>query len=633
LSQQKPAREYAELALGQAALFALLVPALYELVAGNLSGITPTELHGMVWWACWGLALVYGAWVSGSGLVRRDWLSLGAGVAAVAGAAIGGVGIVVFHAQAVPLGVCFAAGGAGVVVNYVLLFRRQLSVGAKAALNVANAIFFAVILVLFVNIVSSRLYKRIDVTSSKFSTLASATSHTLKGLKENVKFYIFMTRQSALYRFLHEVMERFRQENTAKVDYEFIDPDIDQEHASKLVEKFNISENEIKRGAVLVQYGGRQTKLILTDELANVARDATGVPVAVHALNAEQPLVSTLRGMERGVKVRVAFFLGHGAKLITPGDNEKSCALLTDRLRRENMDVFSYDIGNALQPPECNLLIVAGPTSTLDPTEAALVRQYVRQGGKILLMLDPVVNAGRDGLLKTGLEDVAVELGVRPQDAIITVIEAMIGGYRYAGGLQRPVACKEYLADSPITSEFYHRGENTYFPLARPLSPAKREPGSDLEVAPLVGKGGDCWGETDIASYEAGAPVFEKDKDWKLPRVHKDKEPPPLILAYAVQQKAPGNNGIPRAVIVGDSDFIADRYITRGSNSSLILNAISWLTAKPGEAIEGIHPKIAPRLRLDIPPDEYEWVINPILFGLPALCVAGGIIVWVLRRS
>lgn len=628
---QRSRWQFGEIALGQVSLLALLGLTFYELMVGHLKGLSGTSVHAVAWYVGWALGLLYCGWVVAGALGRREQVAVGIGLAGAVATLFGIAGQVLLAERTRLLALALAVGVAGVIVNYVSLFARRLSFRVKAALDVANAVFFAALLVLFVNMVSARVYARWDLTGAKFHELAPASVTTLKNLKEDVRAYAFMSRENALYKYVNELLERMRLTNPGRVGFEFVDPDVNPDHARRLLEKFDVVESEVATGVVVVEYGGRESKYIVATELAAYSPDERGRPAVVHEFRAERSIIGAIRAMERGEKVRVAFMMGHGTKLVSSPDPGMSLALLVRELRRENMDVFVYDIAQEMNPPAADLLVIAGPQQPIPERELALIEEYVARGGKLMLLLDPVINAERTGLVRTGLELLAERFGVRPLSAIVTAIGAVVGGQAIVGDLNLPLPCKDYNPDSPITSAFFRKGVNTYFALARPLGLVNLEPGVPLVPTKLVAAPREAWGEVNIASYAQGRPEqSEADIGGQL------------ILAYAVEERAnvsvlpgaPQEPGVPRAFIAGDSDFVTDQFLQLGGqNFSLIFNAIQWLTRKPGEAVEGIHPKLTPNLRLNIPANEYGRVMYPILFGLPLLAVVFGVVVWFMRRS
>jgi hypothetical protein len=66
-------------------------------------------------------------------------------------------------------------------------------------------------------------------------------------------------------------------------------------------------------------------------------------------------------------------------------------AALTD----DNFDVASLQIAQKGSiPADATVLVIAGPTGDFLPQETDLVRGYLKNGGKVLLMIDPPAKGG-----------------------------------------------------------------------------------------------------------------------------------------------------------------------------------------------------------------------------------------------
>ncbi|HSH29106.1 MAG TPA: hypothetical protein VK971_04285, partial [Thiohalobacter sp.] len=84
-------------------------------------------------------------------------------------------------------------------------------------------------------------------------------------------------------------------------------------------------------------------------------------------------------------------------------------------------------------------------------------------------------------------------------------------------------------------------------------------------------------------------------------------------------------------VVIGDGDFLSNRFLGNVANLDLGLNLIDWLSHDDG--FIAIRPRAAPDQRLELSRAAQAVIGFGFLFVLPALLVLAGLIVWLRRRK
>ena len=280
-------------------------------------------------------------------------------------------------------------------------------------------------------------------------------------------------------------------------------------------------------------------------------------------------------------------------------------------LKQQNFKVEKLLLlGQEKIPDDCDVLSIIGPTKPFSAYEIDLLRQYMSSGGKSLLMIDPLVNCGLEGLLE--------EWGVGiEKDIVLDPVRRVL----FAG----PATI--------FTDDFgYHeitekmKGVAVIFSLARSV---QFSPGGLFEGAELVKTSDKAWSETNLREKEA---QFDEDEDKKGP----------ICIAVAVSEReSPYPSGAyeghdeekdhpMRLVVFGDSDFISDTRIGNVGNSDLFLNSINWLAEK--EKLISIGPKSPDIRKISISANEMRAVFWGTIAGLPLLALCLCVIVWFRRR-
>src|SRR5215831_4550363 len=157
------------------------------------------------------------------------------------------------------------------------------------------------------------------------------------------------------------------------------------------------------------------------------------------------------------------------------------------------------------------------------------------------------------------------------------------------------------------------------FRLARPV---RRVEGSDANVTELAITSPESWAESDVKDLLASKPVsLDPAKDRAGP------------LALAVAREFPPEAGAKRGgrlVVVGDSDFMRNRYVTQYYNGDLFLNMTGWLTGN--EEFATIERK-QPRARtINLTLEQFANFRFLSLFALPEAILLLGIVNWWRRR-
>ncbi|HHL58062.1 MAG TPA: gliding motility-associated ABC transporter substrate-binding protein GldG, partial [Bacteroidetes bacterium] len=193
-----------------------------------------------------------------------------------------------------------------------------------------SGFMLTLLIVIAVNIISSRVYTRFDLTSEKRYTLSDATKDLLRNLDDIVYFKIYLEGEfpagfKRLRRETKELLDEFRAYNK-NIQYEFINPseseDADERNATyqlliqqglqptnlQVKTKSGLEQQVIFPGAV-VSYRNKELPVELLDAQIGVPPEAV---LNNSVQNLEFKFASALHKLTRKVKPRIAFIEGHG---------------------------------------------------------------------------------------------------------------------------------------------------------------------------------------------------------------------------------------------------------------------------------------------------------------------------------
>ncbi len=281
----------------------------------------------------------------------------------------------------------------------------------------------------------------------------------------------------------------------------------------------------------------------------------------------EQKFANALLRVAQPETHAVCFVTGHAEAALSHEDRN-GLQLFRQALEDSNIQVHEIILARDSIPPQCNVLVVAGPHRDFDNSEYDLLKKAFQDGRGIFFLLDPM-DPGRGSSFQLFMKEFGVSVG---SNVLIDKMSRMVGG-----DFLVPLI-SQYVSDHPITAQFT---TPTFFPVARTVQPSGNLP-PGLEVVPLALSGEGSWAEANLRALEKGEATFEPAADLAGP----------LSVAVAVEEKPSG-----RMVVVGDSDFVTNAYIDLSGNQTLALNMIQWL-AKDDRfiAIRARQPEFQPLL-------------------------------------
>lgn len=475
--------------------------------------------------------------------------------------------------------------------------RHQLIRRLTYGTNVTLAIGLAAALVVMVNWLANKYPRRHDfIQTSDMYQLSEKTKNVLKQLDKDVEFYFFSNPQeSELYSKIERLLAAY-QAVTPRVKVRMADTIRDIAELRKLVRELHVDEPD----TVVVKYGDE--KKVLTEmKLADFSfhhNDYTGGQIKkLKSLKAEQAFTSAILELMNPVKINARFTVRHGEKSLgsyaDDGYSEAKRYLERDGISATPIELVGLQ---ELSGTNCDVLVIAGPTKKFMDHEINLIRRYLNQGGRALVMLDPE--------METGLEELMSEYNVKVGNDIVVDPELQLP---YASPLQLIVG---RYSGHPITRRLQ---TYTAFFLARSVSIADYENTVNRaqELATTSRRG---WGETDTDSDKF---KFTEGKDLDGP----------VSVAVAVENQKTGM----RLVVVGDSDFCTNREIAGGANRDFFLNAVNWLVKR--EFLVAIGAKTVKEMRrLDLNALQL-WAVTIMVMGIvPLMAVLAGIVVYFRRR-
>jgi gliding motility-associatede transport system auxiliary component len=462
-------------------------------------------------------------------------------------------------------------GGALALLALVASYREIISYFSRRSSKLGANVFilgvaFLAILV-FLNFLGYRHHKRFDWTSQKLYTLSGQTHKIVSGLTKDVDIIQFAKSPKSDF---SDVMS----------EYSYLSPHIhfrvvDPQERPDLAKEYGVS----RMGQVVVACGLHNEKLENTEE---------------------QDITSAILRVTRDTQKTICFIEGHGEKSIT-SQGADGYSTASAELGKEDYQTKSVNLvtSNGV-PSDCDVVVDVGPTQAFFPQEAQMLEKYLDDGGKAMLLIDPDTDPKLDDIFNAWNINASND----------TVIDASGVGRLFGTGPAVPLVT-DY-GDSPITRNFQRT--MTFFPLARTVSLANQN-------SPAV-KG------TELLKTSPASFAVKKISGSSVKFDPKTDQRGPLSLGVAVEKKEGKKTG--RVVVIGDSDFASNRWVSMQRNGDLFYNAVNWLSEESN--LISIRPKSPENRRVDLTEAQQRGLSLLIIYILPLIVLLGGLTIWLKRR-
>jgi ABC-type uncharacterized transport system involved in gliding motility auxiliary subunit len=259
-------------------------------------------------------------------------------------------------------------------------------------------------------------------------------------------------------------------------------------------------------------------------------------------------------------------------------------------------------------------MVVAGPARPLVPHVIDALNQYLKGGGRALVMLKPP--QPDQSVDQAALVKLVKEWGVKAGNNV--VVDQLVRLYAGPALGLNPVV--NTYAPHPITASF---DKQTVFPMVRTVDPVD-PPTAGLEVTPIAKTSESSWAETDIEG------IFKR----QTAKFDGNDVKGPVVVADAIDANLDAlrfGKGEARLVVLGDTDIANNQYLGNFFNRDFIMNCVDWLAGESNSIT--IRPRVLRASRFNLTVQEFDVVFVLSVLLLPELLLMIGFAVWWERRN
>ncbi len=463
----------------------------------------------------------------------------------------------------------------------------------KSQTLIRTAIILGILVLL--NIVSVRIFGRIDVTERNLFTLSDASKNLMRSLDDKVTVKAFFTDDlpspyNNNRRALLDQLNEYKAYAGGNLLYEFINPEGEkgeQEAQQQGVAPVQVQVVKEDKFEVKRAYMGM---IFMYEDKKEV------IPVIQNPSTLEYDISSTIKRLTSQAQKKIGFLTGQGE----PGLNELSRVQQT---LVKQYEVTTVDIsGGKSVPLDIAALVVMAPNTRFSEPDKYQLDQYVMRGGKVAFLLNKIdanlqQRFGRP--LDLNLDDQLETYGLRinndlvrdAQCANISIMQQQMG-FSMQSQVPFPLIplASRFSKDNMMVKDL--QGVILFF-------------ASSIDTGALASK--QLKGEILIRSSEQSGrqtQVFMFDPLQRYSREDFSEKEIPLAAVISGQFKSafegkpipqdtaagaipPSGNTLTqspetRIILVGDGDFARDQYLSNRDNLTLMANIVDYLVDDAG---------------------------------------------------
>jgi hypothetical protein len=496
--------------------------------------------------------------------------------------------------------------------------RRSFSPASRLQIGFDKIIrtLLVVAVVVMLNYLGTQFFHRFYLSSQTRVALSSRTLAVLSSItnKVTVTLYYDTRDQENFYPNILALLNEYHAANK-NISVRTVDYINDPGEAEKVKEQYNLPASVDSPNAppakdlVIFDTPGRipiivPGEAIVQHKLEQIAPDDPkqkelqfrNKPVA---FNGEIMFTSKLLALAGTQPFKAYFLQGHGESSLSDKGNfgfaKFGLELAQNYILLTNLELTA----DSPVPMDCNLLIIAAPTTTLSDSELQKIDKYLAEGGRLLAIFN-YASVERP----TGLEPILQKWGVNVLPDYVKDLQNTITGDDVK---IRDFNPKTFLA--PLTQ--------LSLQVIRPRPIEKVNWQNPPANAPQV----DELAVSSETSTLAGDPAA-------APRHY------PVIASIEQKPVAGVSNprGNTRIVVVGDSIFLGNYYIEGGANRDFVSYAANWLLDRQ-ELLAGISPRPVTEFRLMLTQKQGQQLDWLLLAALPGGVLIFGWLIWFVRRK
>ncbi len=474
-------------------------------------------------------------------------------------------------------------------------------------------------LVAMANYLASGYFKRFEVSANSHLAISPQTQTLLKQLTNQIDVTIFFDQEGnqEIYGLTAGLLKQYSYLNP-NITVQTVDYTRSPGKATALLSKYKLTTLKDKNFVAFDCNG--KSKVVFGNELydydLSTVLSGQGNAVRRNSFKGELLFSSAIFTVTFPQQAKAYFVYGHGENdpenVGETSGYAKFASILKDEMNIEWKKLFLPGTNDI--PADCSLLIVAGPSKArFDEQELAKVENYLKQGRRLLVLLNNV-SAGSD----SGIEKVLAKWNVGVTGLLLEDPKFTLDG--------SDLVPAQVTGEHPIFKSIASEGLQIYLILPRTVY-FKSYKATPVADAPEV---------TILAATSTNAVGrFKTIGTNGTPEAREQRGVFPVVVA--VEQGSIKNvkteRGVTRILVLGDSDCFNNQNIDTKANHYFANSAINWLVDRPQMLLAGVGPRPIKEYKLVVTGSQSKTLRWILLAGMPGVILLFGGLVWLRRRS
>ena len=424
-------------------------------------------------------------------------------------------------------------------------FRRNREAMTTRTAQVGGYSFLMTLIVLgilvAVNVACSLLpstWTQFDISSARLYSLTSDTKVVVNGLDQDVTIYWIVQSGSE-----DSVISKLLNVYDGMSDHITVvnkDPDVYPTFAAQY------TDETVTNNSLIVECGDKYRYIPYSDIYESDTSSYYTTGSVSYSFNGEGKITTAIDYVTAEELPQVYLLSGHG-------EADLSDTFLSS-LESSNIETQTFSLLNEDEIPEdADCILINAPTSDLSEEEMTILRDYIAEGGQLMVLSGP-----QEEEELTNLKSLLADYGVSTVEGV--VVEGNRNNYAFS----TPYILLPDIQSTDITSPLVENSSYVIVPIAQGLSIGSSSNGT---VTSLLDTSSDAFSKIDgyaLTTYEKE----ENDIDGSF------------SLAVTIEDSTAGG----KIVWIASDYLMDDTYnaYSSGANTDLVMNSISWMIPDQG---------------------------------------------------
>lgn len=284
------------------------------------------------------------------------------------------------------------------------------------------AIIIGIIIV--VNVISKRVFTRVDLSKNKTYTLSPISKDIVKNLDDKLVIKAYFSDglpapYNSLKRDAQDLLDDYRSYSKGNLNYEFYNPtstgsETENSDIQKEAEKYGIQPVQIQ----MTDNDKMEVKKVYVGLVFLYSGKQEIIPVVQSADNLEYEITSMIKKITTDKKKKIGFLSGN--EEVDYKKMQKINSVLSAQYDLQTVDVTL----NKAVPDDIAALIVFSPKGEFKDTQLFMLDQYIMRGGRIAWLINKITPNFQQQIVigdvaKLNLDDFLANYGIRISNDLV----------------------------------------------------------------------------------------------------------------------------------------------------------------------------------------------------------------------